>query len=235
MVTGSPRTIASVTTTFQKEYVAKKYGIPEPKISVVPNCIDTEHFAPERSATKKTGRVVFVGRLNPEKNLANLLMAFQDSPYTLDLYFGESAVEKDWRIFASMNRCNVSFMGRVSNADLPQILNQYDLFALVSHKENNPKALLEAMSCGIGVLGSRVPGIENVIQDGVNGRLVSTDADDIKKGIDRLMASPHDLAKMGVSARQTVIERFSLQKVGQLEREIYESPFREKRRAVASA
>src|SRR3972149_402807 len=66
---------------------------------------------------------------------------------------------------------SVRFMGSISNEELPPVLNRYRFFALPSVREGMPKALIEAMACGLVCIGTDVEGINEIIRDGENGFL----------------------------------------------------------------
>ena len=73
-----------------------------------------------------------------------------------------------------------------------------------------PLVLLEAMSRGIPVIASRVGGVPEVIEDGVNGFLVPPgDADSLKTALDRFLDEPRLVKKMGEAARTSIDDRFS--------------------------
>ena len=63
---------ASVTTQEQKNYLIKKYKLSDKKIKVIPNYINTEIFTPVKIKNKKT-KLLYVGRLEPEKNVISVL------------------------------------------------------------------------------------------------------------------------------------------------------------------
>jgi glycosyltransferase involved in cell wall biosynthesis len=60
-------------------------------------------------------------------------------------------------------------------SDVPRLMAAADLFVLPSQFEGLPLAVLEAMASGLPVVGTRVCGIEEVVVDGVTGRLVPCD------------------------------------------------------------
>ena len=68
-----------------KQYICSMYQISEEKINVLSNYIDTAVFRPI-DCEKYADRVVFVGRLNPQKNLFRLLEAVSETGFTLDIY-----------------------------------------------------------------------------------------------------------------------------------------------------
>lgn len=198
-------------------YIKKKYGVKN--IALNPNHIDLNIFK-ENPSVKKNGKIVFVGRLSGQKNLFGLLAGLKDTKYALDIYgFGEK--EEKLKQFALINKVNVNFMGTINNNILAKRLPEYEIFILPSFYEGMPKALLEAMACGLPCIGTNVRGINEVIKHGYNGWLVKTDPKSIRTGIIRLMRDKKLREKLGKSARKTIEEKYSLEKVLKKEIEIY--------------
>lgn len=71
-----------------------------------------------------------------------------------------------------------------------------------------PTSMLEAMSCGCAVVSTATCEIPNIIKHGENG-FISNDEGELRQYIDTLLNNPELAKKMGESARQTVIEKFS--------------------------
>jgi len=203
-------TIATVTSYHDKEYVCDRYCIDQNKIFILPNYVDTSRFAPIYEK-RFEDRLVFVGRLHREKNLTNLMHAIQGTNLTLDVYGTGDEKEQLQRLAKDLDIC-VNFMGSVPNSDLPSILNKYKYFILPSLYEGMPKALIEAMACGLLCIGTDVTGIREVIADGVTGILCdNTSSDAIKTGIQRAIITDfHDISK---NASEYVRENFSLEKI----------------------
>ncbi len=85
------------------------------------------------------------------------------------------------------------------------------VFALPSHNEGVPMALLEAMSLSLPVLTTPVGGIPEVIENERNGLLVPAgDVDAIEVALQRLLQSSAERTRLGAAARATIAERFSL-------------------------
>jgi glycosyltransferase involved in cell wall biosynthesis len=89
-----------------------------------------------------------------------------------------------------------------------------DLFVLPSIREGLSIALLEAMSTGLACVATRLPGsTDTMIRDGVNGVLVAPDDRDGFTGAIRLLLDDRErAARFGSAARQTVVDRYSIQK-----------------------
>jgi glycosyltransferase involved in cell wall biosynthesis len=85
-----------------------------------------------------------------------------------------------------------------------------------------PKTLLEAMACGLVCIGTNVEGINQIVEDGVNGYLAKgTQADALVEVIKRAAQLPHD--SITVEGMRRVRNNFSLETVVKREREIIAS------------
>ncbi len=90
-------------------------------------------------------------------------------------------------------------------------LSRATVFALPSHNEGVPMALLEAMSRSLPVLTTPVGGIPEVIENDRNGLMVTPgDVDAIEVALNRLLSSSAERARLGAAARATIAERYSL-------------------------
>ena len=141
-------------------------------------------------------------------------------PYCLD-FIGSGPQLSQLQEIARSNGIKANFLGNIPNHELPKILNQHELFVLPSLWEGMPKTLLEAMACGLPVIGTNVSGTKEVIKDGENGILCDTDANSIRQAIVRLMDDEDLKKKLGKNARKTIEERFSLKKLVDQELNLY--------------
>jgi glycosyltransferase involved in cell wall biosynthesis len=199
--------VAVVASRQNKEYLCKKYHLDRNKVQVIANYVDTHQFKP-LDMPRHPNRLIFVGRLTEAKNLFNLIEAVSQKGMILDIY-GKGEVEEKLRVHSRKLESRVNFMGVVPNEELPGILNKYKYYVLPSYYENMPKSLLEAMACGLICIGTDVQGINEVIEDGVNGVLAkNTDAASIASAIGRSLHA--DSASLGKSAVDTVLAFFTL-------------------------
>ncbi len=206
-----------VTTNAMKVIARDIHGTDVNKIRVIPNYVETDRFRPNSRINGKVIRIGFVGRLAAEKNLPILLEAVSDLDVELCLV-GQGPLRTDLeRMAKTKKKTSIKFMGTLPNLELPPFLNSCDLFILPSSYEGHPKALLEAMACGLPVIGTRVSGIQELIHDGENGLLCELDAGSIRTAIQRALGDPDLRMRLGENARKYIEENFSLRKVVDLE------------------
>jgi glycosyltransferase involved in cell wall biosynthesis len=202
-----------------KEFVLKRFDVPEKQITIVSNYINTELFSPKQS-NKHHKTIYFVGRLSAEKNLFNLISALSGLDFTL-VVFGCGALDSDLRLHAKFEDVRVEFRGNISNDLLPQELNNAEIFILPSLFEGNPKALLEAMACGLPVIATDVVGNQELIKHKENGYLCETSVESIREAIVAVTSDPSLMSTMGTGARKMILERFSIEHVMKSEMNIY--------------
>jgi glycosyltransferase involved in cell wall biosynthesis len=197
---------AIVTAQADSETVVERYAVPASRIHVIPNYVDTAAFRPGPDIAKEPGRVTFVGRLDHQKNPMALIEALQGVPEAKLTVVGDGPLRPELQAESARRRVDATFLGAVPHAELPQLLNRSAAFVLPSHYEGNPKALLEAMACGLPVIGTRVPGIREVICHGENGYLCGTSPDEIRAALIAVLEDPQLRAHMSAGA-VTYVER----------------------------
>lgn len=197
-----------------RQYLSSTHGVPSDRIYVIPNPIDTDRFypAPEKA---EPGTVLYVGRFSEQKNVHLLVEACERIPEAKLTLVGSGPLEPKLRRLANPEK--VTFAGVVPNRHLPAVLQRAQVFVLPSQYEGTPKALLEAMACGLAVVGTNVPGIRELIQDGVNGLLCEPDVKAISEAIARLLNDAELRARLGRAARRFVEERYAQSKVVETE------------------
>lgn len=98
-----------------------------------------------------------------------------------------------------------------ARADIGALLQTFTMFALPSLAEGTPVSMLEAMACGLPVVASRVGGIPEVVDDGVQGLLVPVgDVEALAQALARYAGDAELRAAHGRAARARVEERFSM-------------------------
>jgi glycosyltransferase involved in cell wall biosynthesis len=94
-------------------------------------------------------------------------------------------------------------------SQMPQLLAAIDVLAISSRWEGLPMVLLEGMAMRRGIVATAVGGIPDVVEDGVNGRLVTAaDPQALAKAIADLLNDETARARLGKAARETIARSF---------------------------
>lgn len=209
-----------VTTYFTKKYLIKNFYINEKKIFINPNFIDTSLFNNKYINNNiNLTKFISISRLDEQKNLDFLFNEISLANAKLDLI----GLEKETDYFQKIKKkySGISFLGLIDNQNIKKIFAKYDAFILLSKFEGNPKSLLEAMSCGMLVIGSNVDGINNVIDHGKNGFLIDLKIGSLAKLIKRINNKEFNIKIIRESSRKFVIKNHSLKKIMKNEELIY--------------
>jgi len=206
---------------YSQKKIQDLYHIEPRKIRIAPNGVDPERFKPREDCEKVRrpfdagGKqiVLFVGRLIPRKGLGYLVQAakriVKERSETLFAIAGDGPLKKQLIsdvALASLNR-NFAFLGDVSEANLPAIYACSNVFAFPSIQEGQGIALLEAQASGVPVVAFSLTGVAETVMHGETGLLLEPDSNALAEGILRLLADSTLRQKMGVKARQFVLER----------------------------
>lgn len=205
-----------LTTTAMKGSVVAAYGIPDDRVSVVPNYVMTDQFKPGPVTERIPNRICAIGRPGKQKNFPALFKALDGLPVTL-VMVGGAVLSDELREMASQMDLDVVFKGNVPHGELPKELNQAGLYVMPSLWEGHPKALIEAMACGLPVIGGDSPGIRGLIRHNETGWLCNTESGDIRASVERLLGDGALCRKLGENARAQVEAEFSLDRVIDLE------------------
>ena len=101
-------------------------------------------------------------------------------------------------------------MGPLEHKEVADMLAKASIFAFPSYKEGMPRAVLEAMSTGKAVVASDIPGMDEIIENGINGVLVQPrDANALGDAIIALLNDKKLREELGRNARQTILKSFT--------------------------
>jgi len=166
--------------TYLKDETIRTFGCEQCRISVIPNFVNLAEYRP---ADEKTGDglrpaghklVSHVSNFREVKRVKDVVRVFsrirKAMPATL-LMIGDGPerddAEREARDLAVAQ--DVRFLGKVDT--VAPLLQQCDLFVLPTQAESFGLAALEAMACGVPVVGSRAGGLPEVVEDGKSGIL----------------------------------------------------------------
>ncbi|MBI4098692.1 MAG: GDP-mannose 4,6-dehydratase [Candidatus Magasanikbacteria bacterium] len=207
------------TTEELRAYLLKRFGPwVGPKLLPIPNGVDTEQFAPAGERDPCT--LLFVGRLEEQKNLFALLEAVAELPERDSLrlvWIGRGSLENALKQRARELGISLTIIARVDNADLPPYYQKAGVFTLVSLIEGMPKVLIEAMSVGCSCVVSDCDGNRVLIEDEMTGLVVGTDAASITQGLARVLHDEALRSRLGKAAREKIVAQYDLHRL--LERE----------------
>ena len=184
--------------------------------TVLYNGVDPQMFSPPDS-DPDTPVILSVGNLIPVKGHELLLRAFaaiqnQFPGLSLEI-IGDGPEQARLQQLANQQGMagKVHFRGRQSRQQVVDAMRRAAVFALPSRYEGLGCVYLEAMSTGKPVIACLGQGIDEVIEQGVNGYLIKPD--DLPQLIDtltRLLQQPEVRRKIGDAARRTILQRYTL-------------------------
>ncbi|HUW84355.1 MAG TPA: glycosyltransferase [Phycisphaerae bacterium] len=170
-----------------------------------------------RPTDQRPIELLTVGRLSPEKGHEFLLEALatlrrRNLPVTCT-FIGDGPQHQFLRHRAAQLgvTSHVHFVGSVGQDRIQDLYRRADIFVLPSLAEGLPVVLLEAMALQRPVVASRIAGIPELVQDGVNGLLVApARSDQLADAIERLVRDPHLRQHVSAAARQAVLDRHDI-------------------------
>ena len=103
------------------------------------------------------------------------------------------------------------------------VLNQCQIFVLISKWEGFPRTILEAMSCGLAIIASDIGGISEAIDSNCGILLEKNNVLEIKFALEKLLEEPTLINKLGQAAYEKVKKEFNLEKMLKNTGEIYQN------------
>lgn len=235
---------ANAVTTNASELAKKSKAFIDREIHIIPNGIDTERFKPmeknlvlaealglvdEKKKEERNFVIGFVGELREKKGLATLLSGYAQLAKTMPvslLIVGEIREGEDKKAFEEFKSTNlqlpITVTGHVPHKDLPAYYSLMDVFVHPSLRDGMPNAVLEAMACGKTVIATPIGGVLDIIEDGVNGLLVNVN-DVIGLSNKILEVLNRNNNKIQKSAREMVLNQFTLEKELQANLSVYKN------------
>jgi glycosyltransferase involved in cell wall biosynthesis len=190
------------------------------KVVVVPLGVDAHEFAPPPRLQRLPGtplRVISVGHLSQVKGYPLLIEAvyhLRKRGRRVELTIvGEGVCRRELEEFiARFDLETLVYLAGACNHDrIPELLARSDVFALSSFLEGVPVVLMEAMAMGLPCVATRITGIPEIIDDGLDGLLVPPgSAECLADAIERLAEDGLLARRLGDAARAKVQARYEL-------------------------
>jgi glycosyltransferase involved in cell wall biosynthesis len=218
---------------FQRDLLIKE-GLPADRVTVLANPMT---FTSEIISTKENnGYVAYVGRISPEKDVPTLVEAARRLG---DLQFKFAGNYRRMPEVIKQKPDNCEFLGQLNAEDIVQFYHHARMVVFATRcYEGFPTVLLEAMSHGLPVVCSRIGGLPEIVEDGINGLLYEPgNVDKLTDRIRTLWQNPALCQKLGEAGKRKVLEGYAAERLldrllGIYENVIMENEGRNKFRAV---
>ena len=205
------------------DHLAANEGFPRERVHTIYNGVDTEKFAPhdskklrqELGIDDESPIVGILAALRPEKNhelfLAGAKRILEQVPDAHFVIIGNGDRRGTLDDLAEELGIIdvVHFLG--SRSDVHEILPSIDVVALTSHNEASPVSILEALSCGVPVVASRVGSVPETVLPGQTGELFEPgNLEEYLTSTVQLLLQPEHRKTLGRQGRDHVVENCSL-------------------------
>lgn len=201
--------LISVTTQDAAARVEKFQVLRPGRLFVAPTYVNTELFRAQAAAKPANDVLVYVGRLEPQKNLGSLIEACAITGSALQI-IGSGSLRADLEAKARNLGVATEFVSSLQNTEIAALYGTRRYFVLPSLQEGLPKALIEAMSSEMICIGTAIPGTADLLREGETGYLAEgTDPQAIAVAIKRAQQDPRNL-EVAAAARRHVLEHHSL-------------------------
>lgn len=226
------RKIIAISQSTKKDILKFLPNIPAQKIKVIPLAIN-DIFIKDRSIKKKN-TILFVGTVEPRKNLKNLIIAYKKLPVEIKNKYkllivgangwNNSNIYQEAQEEVGRNR--IVFKNHVSNRELVKLYNQAKIFIYPSVYEGFGLPVLEAMSCGTPVITSCTSSLPEVAGQAAI-YIDPNSVQDITNNIQKLLGDEklqEKLSIMGIKQAQ----KFSWKKCAQETLNVYKEVYAKK-------
>lgn len=199
--------------------------IPESKFEIIHNAVDTKRFHkthPSDDVLKKIKNndekiILFVGKINERKGVLDVIDVIPklQTQNVRAVFIGsfEKNSSEFKRIQEKMQILNlhdkISFLGKIPNNDLPNYLSCADVMVYLTKAcEGIPRAILEAMACGLPVISTVIAGIPDAVINGKTGFIVNNTSEAAEK-IDFLFKNPNEYQKISNNCQKIIKDEFT--------------------------
>ena len=218
------------------------FGVPFENIKLIPRSVDLERyvFRPLPVKPKKDFLIVVVGRITPIKGQIYFLKALskvlRSYPAAKAWIIGGISPGKDnymeelevWTRRLGLSD-TVKFLG--NRRDIPELLSQADCLVMPSIAEESfGRVIVEAQAIGVPVVATKVGGVVEIIDDGVDGLLVyPKDPDALAEGMQKVLKDNSFASRLAQNGRRKVEDKFTLDKMAENTLKVYHEAAEEKR------
>ena len=204
-----------VTSSYDRETLERLFKKFRHKLIIIPNWVEIINSKNKNIVENK---IISIGRLEKQKNFKHLIESFSNSNIEINI-FGNGSEMAELVSFSKSKNTIVNFHGNLENDKLNEVLTNYRFFCTSTLYEGNPKAILEAMAAGCVVIAPDIKGINNIIQNDINGLIYDyskTNPFEIYKKFVNV-----DTSKISQNAINYVRENHNLDRIAEKEYSLY--------------
>lgn len=183
-----------------------KNGIEENQIKVVPYGVNISQFHPMTRSYEGRLKLIFVGSVTYRKGMHRLLHVVSEIP-NVELYLAGTYDKNSPLYLSYKDNTQIHFEGFVTRDRLNELYNKCDVFVLPSLCEGMAMVGLEAMATGLPIICTYYTGVNDVVEDGVNGFVYDANNESaLRQHILWFMNNKERLPRMSINARQTAVK-----------------------------
>ena len=206
-------------------YLQIKYDLDCDRVWYTPNGVEERFLLKREYPLSVLPRLLFVGTWLDQRGiyyLAHALSVLADKLPSIRLTIaGCSGSDEIKAVFAEPLRPRIKVIPFIEAAEMPSVFAEHDVFVFPSLMEGMPLALLEAMATGMPVVTTETCGMADVVQDGINGLLISpADTNALVEAILQLAESVELRRRLGQAAQQSM-QNYTWDKIAQRVEKIF--------------
>lgn len=211
---------------YLREKTVQEFGVKR-EIQVIPNFVNCDVYTPLSEETRSKGRSQFaesgekillhLSNFRPVKRAVDVVEIFarveREIPARLILVGdGPDRSQAEWLARKMKIQDRVHFLGK--QAGVSELLPLADLMLMPSELESFGLAALESMACKVPAIATRVGGVPELIEDGVDGRLLAVgDVEGMARAAIELLSDNQRYEAMATAARQTAQKRYCASRI----------------------
>lgn len=183
-----------------------------------PNLLSSKQIKAELGMTQTQILILYLGRLNKDKGIFDLIVAFRHIFLVNSDVFLLMVGSEDDVPYSDIEKIAGSASVNLRRLPFTAFPEKYmaaaDIFALASYREGFGQVIIEAAACSVPTIASRIYGVTDAVEDGSTGLLFEmANVGELTMHLQTLIDNPDMRRRMGESARARVVDKFNSQEV----------------------